>query len=478
MEIQMNYIIGLDLGTTAVKAILFDENGTALRVLSKEVNLLYPAEGFIEQNPRDWYETPCSLIRELAEDIDKKDIRAIGISSQGISVVPVDESNLPLSDAICWLDTRSGIELRELLEAVPCEKLFDITGKHPSELYTLPKLMWLKKHRRELFERSAMFLMPMDYAIARLTGKAVTDPTMSGGTMLFDLNKRQWSTELADLCGIPVEKLPPVLLSGTFAGRINAETTVLTGLSAETVVAVGAQDQKIAALGARIDNGTVTLSLGTAGAIEILCDRKSDTLPTFLFVDGKRFVLEGCINTFGAAIKWARDMVFTDLSYREMDMLAEKAAAGCGGVRFYPHLSGAGTPHMGKTLRSGWTGMSLATGKAELIRAVYEGLACEVKTNLDEAKKAGAEINALKIFGGGSKSDILCHIVSNFCNITVNAVSFAEIASLGAALTAAECIGLPADKFGLEQEIRRFEPENADIAEQIYINYQKGNLYE
>lgn len=474
----MNYIIGLDLGTTAVKAILFDENGTALRVRSKEAELLYPAEGFIEQDPRDWYETPCSLIRALAENIDKKDIRAIGISSQGISFVPVDQRNLPLSDAICWLDTRAGTELRELLSAVPGEKLFDITGKHPSELYTLPKLMWLKKHRRELFERSAMFLMPMDYAIARLTGKVVTDPTMAGGTMLFDINKRQWSTELADLCGIPVKKLPPVLLSGTNAGRINAQTAALTGLLVGTVVALGAQDQKIAALGARIDSATATLSLGTAGAIEILCDRKSDTLPTFLFTDGKRFVLEGCINTFGAAIKWARDRVFTDLSYREMDTLAEKAAAGCGSVRFYPNLSGAGTPHMGKTLRSGWTGVSLATGKAELIRAVYEGLACEIKINLDEAKKAGAEIDRLKTFGGGSKSDILCRIISDFCNITVDAVSFTEMASLGAALMAAECIGLSAVKFGLEQEIRRFEPGDANIAEQIFIDYKKGYLYE
>ena len=206
-----------------------------------------------------------------------------------------------------------------------------MTGKHPSPLYTLPKLIWLKKHRPELFEKAAMFLMPMDYIIARLTGKAITDPTMAGGTMLFDINKRQWSSALADLCGISLKKLPPVLLAGTFAGRINAETAALTGLSEETTVAVGAQDQKIAALGARIDIGTATVSLGTAGAIEILSDKKSAALSTFLFTDGKRFVLEGCINTFGAAIKWARDTVFTGLSYRDMDMLAEKAAAGCGG---------------------------------------------------------------------------------------------------------------------------------------------------
>ena len=129
-------------------------------------------------------------------------------------------------------------------------------------------------------------------------------------------------------------------------------------------------------------------------------------------------------------------------------------------------------------LRSGWTGISLAAGKAELIRAVYEGLACEVKLILDEAKKAGTEIKRLKIFGGGSKSDILCRILSDFCNTSVNTVSFTEIASLGAALTAAECIGLPTVNFGLNQEIRCFKPENAYISNQIFIDYQKGRRYE
>jgi len=472
----MNYIIGLDLGTTAIKAVLFDENGSELNVLSKETELLYTERNFTEQNPYDWYETPCSLIRKLTENVDRSDIRAIGISSQGISVVPVDKNNLPLSAGMSWLDTRADAELTEILNKIKPDKLFDITGKHPSELYILPKLMWLKKHRCEIFDKAALFLMPMDYLTARLTGNAVTDPTMAGGTMLFDINKRQWSSEIADLCGISLRKLPSIQPSGTKAGTIKAQTACLTGLSTDTIVAVGAQDQKIAALGAKIEVGTATLSLGTAGALEILCESKSDTLPTFLFTDGKQFVLEGCINTFGAAIKWVRETVFPELSYHEMDILAERTAAGSGGVRFYPHLSGAGTPHFGKTMRSGWTGVTTATKRNELIRAVYEGLACEIKLNLDEAKRAGALINRLKIFGGGSKSDILCQTISDFCNISADALLFTEIAALGAAMTAAKCIGLYAD--GPAQKIRYFEPKITETSEQIFSDYQKGNVYE
>lgn len=474
----MNSFLGIDLGTTAVKAVLFGEDGSELCSVSAETELMHPEKDFTEQDPSGWYETPCALIREITRNFDPVCIRAAGISSQGISFVPADENHLPLCAGISWLDTRAQDELRELTERIAPERLFGITGKHPSELYTLPKLMWLKKHRAEIFGRAALFLMPMDYFIARTTGCAVTDPTMAGGTMLFDIGKRQWSAELAALGGIPICKLPPVRPTGTKAGTVGAGTVLLTGLKPGTAVAVGAQDQKIAALGAGIGPGTATLSLGTAGALEVLCGSKSETLPAFLFTDGEQYVLEGCVNTFGAAIKWARDTVFPDLGYRDMDLLAEKADPGCGGVRFHPHLSGAGTPHFGKKMRSGWTGVTLSTTGSELIRAVYEGLACEVRMNLDEAEKAGARIDRLKIFGGAAKSGILCRILSDFCEKDAEALPFAETAALGAAMTAAKCIGFPTDKFGQGPNTRHYRPENTENSKQIFEDYRKGNAYE
>ena len=435
-----SYYIGVDLGTTAVKAVLFDGDFAALRTETCEVELSYPGPGMVEQSPECWFEVPCGLITRLCAGIEPEQIKAIGVSSQGISVIPVDGDFKPLPgcSGISWLDTRAEAELREALGVISEDEFFAVTGKHPSPLYTLPKLLWLKKHRPEAFSRAQKLLMPLDYLTARLCGRAVTDATMAGGTMLYDLDRGEWSVKLCDALGIPAEKLAEVRPTGAAAGFLGAEACALTGLTPGTVVAVGAQDQKIAAYGAGIEPGTATLSMGTAGAIEVLCDRKSDVLPTFRFdtTDGGFYVLEGCVNTFGAAMKWARDNVFCTLSYREMDALSESAPSGCGGVSFHPHLSGAGTPHFGENLTAGWMGATLSTGRAELIRAVYEGLAREVAANLDAARSAGAEIKRLRAFGGGAKSDILREIISDECGCEVERFAVAEAAALGAAKSA------------------------------------------
>jgi len=316
---MMTYYIGVDLGTTAIKVVLFDASGSQCAEASEEVPLLYPNPGEIEQSPICWYETPCTLIRKVCENIDPSAVRAIGISSQGISVVPVDREFRPLSDGISWLDMRAETELSDILKTITEKDLFAVTGKHASAAYTLPKLLWMKHHRPEVFESVAMFLMPLDYLTARLCSNAVTDASMAGGTMLYSLEEHCWSEYLCSTFGIPSEKLPKTMPTSAMAGYLNSESQRLTGLGADVMVAVGAQDQKIAAYGAEIAPGLATISLGTAGAMEILCDKSSDTLPTFAFQTSENisYMLEACINTFGAAIKWARNNVFCGFRIRK-----------------------------------------------------------------------------------------------------------------------------------------------------------------
>jgi Sugar (pentulose and hexulose) kinases len=437
------FFIGVDLGTTAVKAALFDSDFNLLRLETREVDLSYPGPGMVEQSPECWFEVPCELINRLCAGIKPDSIKAIGTSSQGISFIPVDEFYKPLSGCggISWLDTRAEAELNRALDIISEDDFFAVTGKHPSAQYTMPKLLWFKNHCPELFDHAAKLLMPLDYFTARLCGRAVTDPTMAGGTMLYDLDRGEWSDRLCSSLGIPANKLAEVKPTGTAAGYLCKEACTLTGLSSATLVAVGAQDQKIAAYGAGIEPGTVTLSMGTAGAIEVLSDRKSDVLPTFKFelAGGGFYVLEGCINTFGAAIKWARDNVFCGLSYREMDALAQTAPRGCGGVQFYPHLSGVSTPHYGESVIAGWSGMTLSTDRAQLIRSVYEGLAREVKANLTAANRAGAEIKRLRLFGGGAKSVVLRQIIADETGFETEEFAVSEAAALGAAKAAALC---------------------------------------
>ena len=470
----MNYFVGVDLGTTAVKVVLFDENGSAVKEASRELSLVYPATGWAEQDPAAWYEIPCELIRTVCETVPADEVAGISVSSQGISVVPTDAAFRPLRSGISWLDGRAGEELAYLTSVIGPERLFETTGKHPSPLYTLPKLIWLRRHERELFDRADRFLMPMDYFTARTCGAPMTDATMAGGTMLYDLRTLSWSREIGDTFGIPLSKLPEVAPTATLAGRINAETQERTGLGPHVSVAVGAQDQKIAAYGAGMRDGVATMSLGTAGAMEIPSRGKSKALPSFAFRvgDDTCYVLEGCINTFGAAIKWARDNVFTGMSYREMDRLAETAAPGSGGVCFYPHLSGPSTPHFDRPPSSGWRDLSLSTTKADLIRSLYEGLACEVRMNLEAAERSGVTVRELTIFGGGSKSGIICRILADMTGKTVRALAFTEIAAYGAAKAAAVCCGCRS--FAAQTAFQEYQPESR--TEELYRHYGRGQM--
>ena len=195
------------------------------------MTLRYPAPGRIEQDPAAWYEIPCELIREVCAGLAPDEVKGIGVSSQGISFVPVGAAFRPLSDGISWLDTRAEDETAEMAAAFPREAFFTVTGKHLSPCYTLPKLLWLKNHEPALFARTDRFLMPLDYLTARLCGEAVTDATMAGGTMLYDLSASAWSRKLCDAFGIPAEKLPAILPTTALAGRLNEESKRLTCLS-------------------------------------------------------------------------------------------------------------------------------------------------------------------------------------------------------------------------------------------------------
>ena len=460
------YVAGVDLGTTGIKAVLFDETGTPVAQAQREASCAFPRPGWAEQDPAAWYEIPCELRREVTEGIDRDAVCAVGLSSQGISFVPVDGENRPLSVGISWLDARAEAEARRLSECFGAETLFRRTGKPVNPVYTLPKLLWLREHDRALFDAADAFLMPMDYFLARAAGKRWTDPTMAGGTMLLDLETGAWAEDLAEETGIPVSKLPRVMPVGTSAGPLNGETRERTGLR-YAIAAVGAQDQKIAAYGARLSPGTATLSLGTAGALEVLSGRRSDTLPAFRYADGRQMCLEGCVDTFGAAIRWVRETVFPDLSYREMDDLAAGAEPGCGGVRFRARL-------LRPEERGGWTGLSLAAGRGEMIRAVYEGLAAEVRALLDEARRAGSTVEELRVFGGASRSEIVCRILAEICGVDVLAVKMGEVAALGAALAAYEAAGGDGSAFGTDLGVTRYAPGNRERGDRIYEAYRQG----
>ncbi len=420
--------IGIDLGTTACKCVLYDEHGTELSVFNEEYALIL-RDSFIEQDAEEWWRIVKKGIRFVTEEASCKNVRAIAISTQGISHVPVDENGIPLQNAVSWLDERAGEELDALRAHFGAEQIFRKTGKKQLPCYTLPQLMWFKKHNPAIYQKAYKILMPLDFLQMRLTGRAMTDYSMASGTMLFNLEEKKWDSALAAFADIDTNKLPEVAAMGTPVGTVREDVCREIGLSGSVMVYNGGQDQKLAALGAGISNDTATVSFGTASAVTVLNpDHITDSemrFPSFVYNE-KDWVFENSIATTGASLKWLRGIL--GKSYAEMDALAAESAPGAGGVKFPSPMS----------IETAISGLTLATTSGDLVRALYEDIAQRIHTML-------CEMHAPKnicVFGGGAKSDIWCRILAETTGCRVHRLDTPETASRGAAILAS-CGTLP-----------------------------------
>ncbi len=415
----MSCYIGIDLGTTAVKCALYEE-GEKLAEFNREYALY--AEGAIaEQEAEDWKSTITEGIRALVKETGKRRIAGISISSQGITVLPVDKAGRPLSRAISWLDSRADVELSEILREIDAETLYEITGKPASTAYSLPKLRWLTKHKKELVDAAYKIVMPLDFLNGWLSGSFTTDMSMASGSMLYDVKKRAWDPRLLALSGIPEEKLPEVRPMGADLGEILPEVAAAFGIEAGTHIYLGAQDQKVAALGAGFTPTVATLSLGTASAMIFSAERqKSGGIPYFAF-DGETEVYEGVIGTSGAAVRWlCNTLGFA--SYREMDEAAE-AAGNSGGVSFDLGFD---------SVEGGIRNLSLGTTRGQIAHALYESIA----RRIGESFSADDGIEEIRVFGGGAKCPLWCRLIARHTKKTIALLTSNETAVHGAVMLA------------------------------------------
>lgn len=475
----MNYAIALDLGTTAIKASLIDEIGRVQAVSSYECTLETPAPNQVEQDPAAWYEHACRVIREALGHTDPRDVLGVGVTSQGISFTLTDESFLPLCRAVSWLDTRAKDEAGQIEARYPGQALFAMTGKCAAEGYTLPALLWLLKRDPALMQRARHCLMPMDYAIARMTGKAVSDRTMWAGSLLLDIHTQDWNESMLRAYGIDPALLPVLQDTGSVAGGLTAEAADLTGLMAGTPVIGAGQDQKTAAYGASIRRDMATLSLGTAGAMEALTAQHALDYALGVsvcpYISKGSWIIETCISTAGAAIKWVKNSIFPDISYCALNALCDEAPIGSNGVFFLPFLTSPGTPHRNKTLDGGYRALTLNATRADLARALYEGLAYELRLNTDALARAGVALSEITAFGGASRSEPFCRILADVCNLPIIKCGNEEMTGVGAAKMVFAHHGYDLDRFseGALGGTTRYEPKpaNADKYRALYQNY-------
>lgn len=416
--------IGIDLGTTGCKTVLFDPDGKVLCEYNKEYELIFKGT-FVEQNANDWWRLVLEGLKHVVSKSGVSDIKGISVSTQGISFVPVDRNGNTLYNAVSWLDMRAEKECDELLSLYGHEKVFEITGKPCLCDYSISKIRWFADNCPEVLEKTWKILFPLDYLNLKLVGKPLTDYTIAGGSMLYDIHKKEWNAELLNFAGITGDILPEVMPMGTDIGNILPEVSEHTGISKDCRVYMGGQDQKLAAIGAGIGNDICTVSFGTATAISRLGDGISyeeGTALTLFRFDDHSYISEVALMTTGAALRWLTRTLYGGISYREMDELAKNSEPGANGVRFKSDLSVGGVI----------SGITLSTTSADIVYALYEG----VSEDIGNAVKSLGGAKRLKVFGGGAKSEIWCRILARVSGIPVEILSLPETASLGAAILA------------------------------------------
>lgn len=448
----MAYLMAIDLGTTGCRSMVFNDTLRLLGVDYIEYGLMTPKPNWYEQDATLWWETACRTMQAAIAKagIDGKRITALSISSQGISIVPVDRRFQPLRSALSWMDTRAEKEEQQLIRELGQEETFLRTGKRIAATYTLPKLLWMQAHQPDVFQAADRFLMPLDFLTAKLTGRAVTDPSMASGTLLYDMRAGCWHKPTLARYGIAEHKLPEILPSGSVAGNVLPEVAEKLGFSGDCIVCIGAQDQRCASLGAGLAKGVVTVSLGTAAAVCKLSDRFAPEEGMHVgwspYVFSGEWVSESVAGAAGASLRWLRDSVYQEKTYDTINREAQRAREKNSAVTFLPYLCGPGFPNFDPASTGCFYNLTLAAERGDLALAVMRGVVCQIREIL-ESMDSGNGTKRLVLFGGGAKSALWRQLFADGLGIPVSIPENAETAGVGAAILA----GLGAGVFRKEQ---------------------------
>jgi xylulokinase len=431
----MPFTLGIDVGTTFLKALLLDEEGRTRKIAAAGYDLRKPREGFVEQAPGDWWQALVSAVREAVQGVPPADVRALALSTQGDTLVPTFDDGRPACPAISWLDRRAGAECRELLAERPQTWWFGRTGKKLLGSNTASKIRWLQTHRPDL-ARGARFCNVHDHLVRRLTGRFVSDVTNASWTTLFNIERRGWDAETLALLGLSEDRVSRIVSCGEPIGELTPESADSLGLTTDTVVAAGAFDQVAATYGAGVTGADeALLSCGTAWVLfvvtpsPVLDDQLR--LPACCFVGDREWGLVCCF-TGGAAYDWLRDVV------KGGHLAAEPAGPP---LVCLPYVYGEVSPGWDPEARAAIIGVGLDHSAEDLQLALMQALAFEGLRNLEVARGLGVSIEAVRMVGGASQSPIWPQIVADVLGVPVTIPVESECAARGAALLAAKAVG-------------------------------------
>jgi xylulokinase len=454
------YILAHDTGTGGDKAVLTDLRGQIIHSAYQEYGVIYPKPDWVEQDPEGLWQavasTTCQVIAEAG--IDPAEIMGVGISAQMFNLLPVDVNGTPLSRMLSWLDARSVHQADELLQGDMPDFLFKHTGNLPTAKDIIPKILWLKEEQPELWQKTYKLLDCKEYIIYKLTGRIATDWHGASVYFLFDPLQKTWSKEVCLRLGIPIEMLPEAYPCTTVIGELTPTAAELTGLLSGTPVVICAGDVAVAQTGAGANaDGKAHLAVGTATWIGLSSNkfRNNPQKPFWALnhIDPQKWIIAGEMETGGGALRWFRDLMFTNetllahqsgtSAYAVINQLAASIEPGSDKLLFTPWLSGERAPVLDHYARGAWVGISLGHTKAHFARSVMEGVAYQLRWICEALEQEGLPVGAINAIGGGSTSPVWTQIISDVIGRELHVVKNPlEAGAIGAALTVAVGLGV------------------------------------
>jgi xylulokinase len=472
----MESLLGIDLGTSAVKALLVGSDGRLLGEARASVSTHHAAPGWSEQHPDHWWNALAEAITRLDSEHRRalEACRAIGVAGQMHGSVLLDAAGRPRRPAILWNDNRSVAECERLTEALGLPRLLELAGNRAFPGFTAPKIAWLRRHEPDALAGAAHLLLPKDYLIHRLTGGFTTDVSDASGTLLLDVARRDWSPDLCDAWEVDPAWLPPVVESSAVVGVTRGGSS-LPGLPVGIPVVAGAGDQAAAAVGVGVTRpGETSVCVGTSGVVFTQSDGHGPdpdgVLHAFAHAVPRSWHLMGVMLSAGGALDWfAREFggaaggARGDAFARVTDAAA-RSAPGAGGVVFLPYLAGERCPHPDPRACGTLHGLRLDTGFAEVARAVLEGIAIGLAECADRVRRAGVRPTRVRVTGGGTRSPLLMSMLASALDTEIEITAIDEGSAYGAALLAGVAAGVAPDPGAMADAWERpgdtFTPED------------------
>jgi xylulokinase len=455
-----NYILAHDLGTTGNKATLYDAEGRLAGSAFYGYATEYAHPRWAEQNPEDWWQAVCTSTHQLLKEtgVGGDDVACITFSGQMMAAVPLDKDARPLRSAIIWADQRSTEQVNWLLERISFDEMYRITGHRLSESYSLLKMLWIRDHQPDIYRNTYKFVHAKDAMVARLTGNFVTDMSDASGMDLYDLATSAWSPHILDAAEVDPAQLPDVICSIDIAGEVLPTVAEEVGVATGTPVVIGGGDGVCASTGAGVvAEGAAYNYVGSSAWIALampnpLLDPAYRTFCYCHLVPGM-FMPTGTTQSAGASYQWARDQISTGeviaaqsahvSPYELMNDHAAQSPPGANGLLFLPYLMGERSPYWNPKARGAFVGLTIRHTRADMLRAVLEGVTMNLCMTLDAFRVQGARVDAMRLIGGGAKGRLWNQIMADVYGISIHRLAILdEATSMGAALAGGVGVGL------------------------------------